>query len=98
MTSMGGRLIWANKFVSSAMRAQSHNALGQAGLLNGRNNMVRLDAPEVATRIDMDNVDRALTEMPPIARSLVEGAGHRIAEVFLNSPVAKDERPSPSEG
>ncbi|WP_412553201.1 CBASS cGAMP-activated phospholipase [Shimia sp. MIT1388] len=80
---IGGRLVWASLFVSSATRAQSHNALGQAGLMIGRPNMVRLDAPEVAIRIGMDNVDRALAEMPPIARSLVEGAGHRINEMFL---------------
>lgn len=80
---IGGRLVWAGLFVSSAMRAQSHNALGQAGLLIGRSNMVRLDAPEVANRIGMDDVGRALAEMPPVARSLVEASGHRISEIFL---------------
>lgn len=80
---IGGRLVWACLFVTSAMRAQSHNALGQAGLLIGRSNMIRLDAPEVASRIGMDDVKRALTEMPPVARSLVEGAGHNISEMFL---------------
>lgn len=80
---IGGKLIWANLFVASAMRAQSHNALGQAGLMIGRSNMVRLDAPEVAKRIGMDNVDRALAEMPPVARSLVEASGHRISQIFL---------------
>ena len=83
---IGGQLIWAKQFVSSAMRAQSHNALGQAGLLIGRPNLIRLDAPEVGKRISMDNVDRALVEMPSIARSLVESAGHRIAELFLEQP------------
>lgn len=82
---VGGGLIWARHFVSSAMRAQSHNAIGQAGLLIGRRNMVRLDAPEVANRIAMDNVDRALSEMPSVARALVEGAGYQVAEVFLAS-------------
>lgn len=82
---IGGRLVWSGFFVSSAMWAQSHNALGQAGLLIGRTNMVRLDTPEVANRIGMDNVDRALVEMPPIARSLVEAAGHRIEQSFLQT-------------
>lgn len=80
---VGGRLMWAKHFVTAAMRAQSHNALGQAGLLIGRSNLVRLDAPEVMSRIAMDDVDRALVEMPPIARSLVEASGHRISEMFL---------------
>ncbi|EEE36592.1 patatin [Rhodobacteraceae bacterium KLH11] len=85
---IGGKLGWAGLFVSSAMRAQSHNALGQAGLLIGRSNMVRLDAPEVATRIGMDDVGQALVEMPSVARSLVEGASHRVEEVFLKSSVS----------
>lgn len=82
---IGGRLAWAGLFVDSAMRAQSHNALGQAGLLIGRSNMIRLDAPEVAKRIDMDNVDRALAEMPPVARSLAEASGHQIFQMFLQN-------------
>lgn len=85
---IGGKLIWAGAFVASAMRAQSYNALGQAGLMIGRSNMIRLDAPEVAKRIGMDNVDRALAEMPPVARSLVEASGHRVSQMFLQ----KDER------
>lgn len=44
--------------------------------------MVWLDAPEVAKRIGMDNVDRALAEMPPVARSLVDASGDRISQIF----------------
>ncbi len=47
--------------------------------------LVRLDAPQVAKRVAMDDVERAVTEMPPIARSLTEGAGHRIQEIFLQN-------------
>ena len=82
---IGGILVWAKHFSEAAMRAQSHNALGQAGLLMGRDNMIRLDAPEVASRISLDDVQRATKEMPPIARSLVEGAGTHIAEIFLTA-------------
>ena len=88
---IGGKLIWAERFVSSAMRAQSHNALGQAGLLIGRSNLVRLDAPEDARRIGMDDVGRALDRMPAVARSLVEGAGHRVAELFLDRIAEKED-------
>jgi len=49
----------------------------------GRDNMVRLDAPEVGQRIAMDDVGRAVVEMPPVARSLAEASGHRIAELLL---------------
>lgn len=80
---VGGRVIWAKHFVASVLRAQSHNTLGQAGLLIGRSNLVRLDAPEKAKRIDLDDVERANSEMPAIARSLVDAAGHRVADFFL---------------
>lgn len=45
--------------------------------------MVRLDASEVAIRIGLDDFCRVLTEMPPAARSMVEGTEHRVAELFL---------------
>jgi len=80
---VGGLWHWRSHFASSVMRAQSHNAIGQAGLMVGRDNMVRLDAPEVGQRIAMDDVGRAVVEMPPVARSLAEASGHRIAELLL---------------
>lgn len=89
---IGGQLIWAKKFYASAMRAQSHNALGQAGLLIGRPNLVRLDAPEDSNLVGMVDVDRALAELPPVARSLVEGAGHRVAEIFLSPNLAEGQK------
>ncbi|MEO0486915.1 MAG: CBASS cGAMP-activated phospholipase [Pseudomonadota bacterium] len=82
---VGGSLIWAKHFVSSAMRAQSHNAIGQTGLMIGRPNLIRLDPQDVPNRIAMDDVGRAIKEMPPIARTLVEGAGHQIADMFLGA-------------
>ena len=85
---IGGSLIWAKHFVQATMRAQSHNVLGQAGLLIGRPNLIRLDAPEVARRVAMDDVGRAVKEMPPIARSLVEVAGQRVQEIFLTPHTA----------
>ena len=89
---IGGSLIWAKQFYISTMRAQSHNALGHAGLLIGRSNLIRLDKPEVAKHVAMDDVDRAIVEMPPVARSLVEGAGHRIADLFLTDSAKNDSK------
>ncbi len=83
---IGGQCTWARQFYRSAMRAQSHNALGQAGLLIGRSNLVRLDKPEVSKHIAMDDVSQAIEKMPLVARSLVEASGHRIADLFLTSP------------
>jgi hypothetical protein len=68
------------------MRAQSLDALGQAGLLIGKENLVRVDAPETPNPIDMDDHRRAMAELPAMARSLVEAAGHQIKQVFLQEP------------
>lgn len=46
--------------------------------------MPESDAPMV-----MDEVMRSVGEPPLVARSLVEGAGHRIERMFLDDPVEK---------
>ena len=80
----GGVWQWRN-VITAAMRAQSLNALGQAYLLVGKENVVRLDAPESPTPIAMDNYRRAVAELPPVARTLVEASGHHVASLFLES-------------
>ena len=81
----GGILHWSNVFVA-AMRAQSLNALGQAYMLIGKDQVMRLDAPESANPIDLDDYRRASAELPNMARSLVESSGHDIARRFLYEP------------
>ena len=78
----GGMILW-RKAIVGAMRAQSHNALGQTYLLLGKANVVRLDMPASASPIALDDHRRAVAELPDAARSLVEGAGHLIEESFL---------------
>lgn len=80
----GGMWHWRNA-ISAAMRAQSLNALGQAYLLVGKNHIMRVDAPESANAIDLDDYRRARDELPAMARALVEGAGREIERVFLSS-------------
>ncbi|MFT8246441.1 CBASS cGAMP-activated phospholipase [Roseomonas sp. BN140053] len=81
--SGGGLFQWKNA-IRAAMRAQSHNALGQSWLLVGKENVVRLDAPETSNPIAMDDHRRAAAELPAMARSLVEGAGQHVKELFLS--------------
>jgi hypothetical protein len=69
------------------MRAQSLNALGQSYLLIGKQNVVRLDAPETPNPVPMDDHKRASAELPLMARSLVEGSGHLVHEIFLKTSV-----------
>ncbi len=70
------------------MGAQSHDALGQAGLLVGRDQFIRLDAPEVGKRIAMGDVSRAVVEMPSVARAMVERSGHRVNDMLLRNNAA----------
>lgn len=78
----GGFFQW-RKIIKAAMRAQSKNALGQAFLLVGKDQVLRLDAPETLQAIDLDDHLRASKELPNMARSLVEASGQMIAEQFL---------------
>jgi patatin-like phospholipase/acyl hydrolase len=85
---LGGVKEWAlMRAFNAAARAQSKNALGQAYLLVGKNNVVRIDVPESDTPIAMDDVRRSVRELPLVARSLVEGAGHHIHRMFLQDAV-----------
>lgn len=69
---------------AAASRAQSRNALGQAYLLVGKNNVTRIDVPESDAPIAMDDVSRSIRELPMVARTLAEGAGHYIEQIFLD--------------
>jgi len=81
----GGALQWGVlRAFAAASRAQSLNALGQAYLLLGKNNVVRIDPPETNNPIALDDVRRSLTELPPLARSMAEASGHHVAETFLS--------------
>jgi patatin-like phospholipase len=81
----GGLFQWRDVF-RAAMRAQSLNALGQAYLLVGKNNVLRIDAPESPSPIALDDYRRAKSELPAMARSLVEASGHRVEQLFLGAP------------
>jgi patatin-like phospholipase/acyl hydrolase len=86
----GGIKEWAfMRSFSAAARAQSHNALGQAYLLVGKNNVTRIDAPESDSPIAMDDVARSIRELTLVARSLVEGSGHHLERMFLDSTVGR---------
>lgn len=84
----GGMLAWGfSKQVPIlfrlAARAQSKNALGQAFLLAGKNHVIRVDIDERDQQLDLDDVRRAKTELPNIARSHAESNGHLVQEIFL---------------
>lgn len=81
----GGIRHWAFlRAFAAASRAQSLNALGQAYLLVGKNNIVRIDPPESSSPIPLDDVARSLAELPPLARSMADSSGHQIERMFLS--------------
>jgi uncharacterized protein len=79
----GGMADWY-EIISSAMHLQSQNATGQAGLLIGRDQLLRLNAPPMRDNpIALDDYGRAQSELPPIAAQLVSAQGQLIRERFF---------------
>ena len=78
----GGVLAWRN-VIYAAMRLQSLNALGQAGLLIGAERITRVDAPVSEKKIAMDDWTRARAELPGAAKAALDKRGDVIAATFL---------------
>ena len=79
----GGLWHW-REIVSSAMHLSSQNALGQAGLLIGRDRLIRLNAPPLPRgAIALDDVERAKAELPSVAKDLAEKNGTLVASRFF---------------
>lgn len=70
----GGMYQWRKVF-DAAVRAQSQNALGQAFLLVGKDNVLRLDAGAEKDPILLDDYRAARDRLPEVAHSLVEAGG-----------------------
>ena len=78
---MGGKLTWSS-IVFAAMHFQSMNAIGQAGLLIGRDRIIRLDPPS-GGRIALDDWRKAVAVLPGEARDAVYRQGEQIKSTFL---------------
>lgn len=78
----GGLLAWRD-IIYAAMRLQSLNALGQAGLMIGPENIIRVDAPTNERKIQMDDWTRARSELPGAALVAVDEYGPAVAAAFL---------------
>lgn len=83
---LGGLWHW-KEIISSAMRLAGQNALGQAGLLVGRDHLVRIDAPLMPEDpIELDDYYRAKEVLPPLARTLADQFSAIVEERFFTSP------------
>lgn len=82
----GGLWYWRD-IISSAMHLQTQNAVGQAALLIGRDQLLRLNAPPMPEHpMALDDYGRAKNELPPIATRLVDEHGSDIRGRFLLQP------------
>ncbi len=78
----GGLWHW-KEIISSAMRLQSQNALGQAGLLIGRDHLLRVDGRSSADAgIALDDYNRSVNELPSLALQYVDEHEAELAEFF----------------
>lgn len=92
----GGIFAWCDMFYS-AMRLQSQNALGQAGLLIGADKIVRISAPTSERKIQMDDWRRAVDELPSAAEAALDEMGSVVASKFLCDPATPYTSYIPSE-
>ena len=83
--NLGGFLAWSN-IISAAMRFQSLNAQGQAGLLIGADRIVRVDPSLNGRQIQLDDWRRASSELPSAASEALEIHGETVASLFLQEP------------
>jgi len=78
----GGLWQW-RKIISSAMRLQSQNALGQAGLLVGRDRLLRIDGQSGSDAvIALDDYQRSVHELPAMAERYFNENSDQLAKFF----------------
>ena len=82
---LGGLWAWRD-IILAAMRLQSLSALGQAGLLIGRDKITRVDTHMPTKKIHLDDWRRAVTVLPDAARAALDESGESVASVFLKEP------------
>ncbi|HEY1260488.1 MAG TPA: CBASS cGAMP-activated phospholipase [Stellaceae bacterium] len=81
----GGLVQWRD-IMNAAMRLQSQNALGQAGLLVGPENLIRADLPRDFRKIGLDDWRASVELLPSAAARALNADGNRIAAALLQDP------------
>src|SRR5690606_23061249 len=79
----GGLIHW-RQIIKSAMHLSSQNATGQAGLLIGRNNLVRVEPPECFARLDMDDFDAVSMAVDDAVAASVKKYGPELGRFFTD--------------
>jgi len=84
----GGFWHW-KEIIKGAMHLQSQNAIGQAGLLIGRDNIFRVDVPEYMIPkegIDLDDWKKSKEKLPEVAEKVFLDFGKKVKDNFLLEP------------
>ncbi len=77
----GGNLFWRD-IINAAMDLQSQNALGQAGLLIGPQNIVRVEPPEHVAKIGLDDWKTAVEQIPNVVEEIYQGSKEKLERLF----------------
>ncbi len=72
---------WALELIPTASALQLHDTLGQAGLLIGRHNILRIDPP-LPTNIGLDAVGPARKHLPELAETVFEANSSALRKFF----------------
>ena len=80
---LGGMLSWRD-IITAAMRFQSLSALGQAGLLIGLDSILRIDLPETAPHIELDDWLEAQAVLPAAAADALDRCDAGVARLPTN--------------
>ena len=80
---IGGKIFWADA-IFAAMHFQSQNALGQAGLLIGRNKITRIEPSETGSRIGLDDWRKASDQLPREAERALSIYGPGLTYLWRN--------------
>ena len=83
---LGGLLAWRD-IIHAAIRLQSLNATGQAGLLIGADRVTRINPPVFDKKIELDDWQRAKAALPAAAAAAIDQFGPSIAKTFLSERV-----------
>lgn len=78
----GGLWRWKDVF-DGASNLQSQDAIGQAGLLIGRQNLLRLDCEPLPEKIAMDDWETSKEMLPGLGKRICEDVGKQVNEMFF---------------
>ena len=87
-TLLGGKVSYYD-LILAAMHLESHNALGQAGLLIGRDKLIRVVPHLEREKVALDDWERAVRLLPSQSEQKISEYGPTVCSEFLFERVSK---------